>query len=473
LERRTRIVATLGPVSSSPAAIRRLIRAGVDVVRLNFSHGSHAEHRALYRTVRSVADELGAPVAVLQDLAGPKMRLGRVAGDAVRLRSGNLVRVVDDGRVGTEELLSVSAPGLVAGLRSGDLIRLADGAIELRVLRRANGGAACRVVHGGTVRSRQGIHVPGARRSITALTPKDRRDLAFGLELGVDAVALSFVGGPQDLRAVRGFLARRKATPFVIAKIERAESLDNLEAILDETDGVMVARGDLGVEIGVERVPLAQQRIIREARMRQRPVITATQMLESMTERPTPTRAEVSDVASAVMGGTDALMLSAETAIGAYAVEAVRTLVSVSRTVEREGTLASAPDLPVEKEEVPLAIARAARMAARAVRAAAVVAFTDSGRTARLVASQRPRRMLFGVTHSESTWRRMSFYWGMTPIRIRRARTTEAMIRDAETALVKRKLLRRGQQVVLVCGDRMQSGATNMLRVHTLGERDA
>jgi pyruvate kinase len=472
LERRTRIVATLGPVSSSPAAIRRLIRAGVDVVRLNFSHGSHAEHRALYRTVRSVADELGAPVAVLQDLAGPKMRLGRVAGDAVRLRSGNLVRVVDDGRVGTEELLSVSAPGLVAGLRTGDLIRLADGAIELRVLRRANGGAACRVVHGGTVRSRQGIHVPGARRATTALTAKDRRDLAFGLELGVDAVALSFVTGPRDLRALRAFLRRRGAEPFVIAKIERARALDNLSAILDETDGVMVARGDLGVEIGVERVPLAQQRIIQEARRRQRPVITATQMLESMTERPTPTRAEVSDVAGAVLGGTDGLMLSAETAIGAHAEEAVRTLVRVARTVEREGTLAAAPDLPVDKEEVPLAIARAARMAARAVRADAVVAFTDSGRTARLVASQRPRRLLVGVTHSESTWRRMSFLWGVTPIRIRRARTVDGMIREAETALLRRRLLRRGQQVVVVCGERVQTGATNMIRIRTLGARE-
>jgi pyruvate kinase len=449
------------------------VRAGVDVVRLNFSHGTHAEHRRLYRTVRRVAAELKAPVAILQDLAGPKMRLDRVADDAVRLRSGSLVRVVDDGRVGTDEVLSVRAPGLVAGLRAGDVIRLADGAIELRVLRRANGGAACRVVHGGTVRSRQGIHVPGARRGSPGLSAKDKRDLAFGLGLGVDAVALSFVGDAQDLRVLRAFLARRGANPFVIAKIERAEALENLAAILDETDGVMVARGDLGVEIGVERVPLVQQRIIREARMRQRPVITATQMLESMTERPTPTRAEVSDVANAVMEGTDALMLSAETAIGAYAAESVRTLVRVAQTVEREGTLASEPDLPVEKEEVPLAIARAARMAARAVRAAAVVAFTSSGRTARLVASQRPRRLLFGVTHSERTWRRMSFYWGMTPIRIRRARNTEAMIREAEAALVQRRLLRNGQQIILVCGDRMQTGATNMIRIRTLGAHDA
>jgi pyruvate kinase len=472
VQRRTRIVATLGPATGTPAAIRRLIRAGVDVVRLNFSHGTHAEHRALYRSVRSVAADLGAPVAILQDLAGPKMRLGRVMDEAVRLRSGNLVRLVDDGRVGTAEVLALRAPGLVAGLRTGDVVRLADGAIELRVLRRANGGAACRVVHGGTVRSRQGIHAPGARRSITALTSKDKRDLAFGLELGVDAVALSFVSSAKDLRTLRAFLVRRKADPFVIAKIERAEALENLAEILDETDGVMVARGDLGVEIGVERVPLEQQRIIQEARMRQRPVITATQMLESMTERPTPTRAEVSDVANAVLGGTDGLMLSAETAIGAYAAEAVRTLVRVARTVERDGTLASAPALPVEKEDVPLAIARAARMAARAVRATAVVAFTNSGRTARLVASQRPRRLLFGVTHSERTWRRMSFYWGMTPIRIRRAGTTRSMIRHAEAALLQRKLMRKGQQVVLVCGERMQTGATNMIRIRTLGAEE-
>jgi len=469
VQRRTRIVATIGPATASPAAMRQLLAAGVDIVRQNFSHESHDFHRRLYRTVRHAAASLGQPVAVLQDLSGPKMRVGRVQDDAVHLRTGEPVRLDEGGGVGNATRLAVEASGVVRELRKGDRVRLADGAIELVVTRCDRGGADCRVLQGGVIRSRQGLHIPGGYRRRTVLTPKDRRDLRLGCELGFDAVALSFVRDAGDIRAVARLFPRGRPRPLIIAKIERAEALENIDAIIDAADGVMVARGDLGIEIGVENVPLAQQRIIAAARARQKPVITATQMLESMTEHNMPTRAEVSDVAHAVLEGTDALMLSAETAIGAFPVEAVRVLDRVARQVELEGKIASLELLPTEVEDVALAVARAARLAARAVRAAAVVAFSESGRTARLVSSQRPRRLLLGVTYRPETWRRLLFYWGITPLLIPRGTSNDSMIAATERLLLRRGLLRRGEKIVIVAGEQLRSGATNTIRVRTLG----
>jgi len=467
--RKTRIVATLGPASRPPAMLRRLIRAGVDVVRLNFSHGTHASHAEAVAAVRQASVDSGLPVAILADLCGPKMRLGRVQDDSVQLRAGGTLLLHESGGVGTAENLAVEAAGIVARLRPGQRILIADGAIELRTVRRHAEGMTCRVLHGGLLRSRQGINIPGRHSSVAALTPKDRRDLAFALKLGVDAVALSFVRGPEDVLALRRLIDRHGARPFVIAKIERAEALENLPAILEVVGGVMVARGDLGVEIGVENVPLAQKRIIREALRMHRPVITATQMLESMIERPVPTRAEVSDVANAVLEGTDALMLSAETAVGSYPVEAVTTLAQVSRQVELAGMTASAVDIPTAEEDSAMAIARAARIAARAVRAGAIAAFTESGRTARLVSSQRPARRLFGFTDNAATLRRMQFFWGITPLMIRHARTSEAMVAEAEALLLDRGLMRPGEKIVVVCGEVSHAGATNTVKIHTLG----
>ncbi len=472
--RKTRIVATMGPASRPPATLRRLIRAGVEVVRLNFSHGTHASHAEAAAAVRQASAELGVPVAILADLCGPKMRLGRVQGDLVQLRAGSTLLLTESGGIGTEERLVVEAAGLVSRLQPGHRILIADGAIELRALRRHRDGMTCRVLHGGLLRSRQGINIPGRHAGVAALTAKDKRDLAFALSIGVDAVALSFVRGADDVLALRRLLDRRGARPFVIAKIERAEALENLSSILQVVGGVMVARGDLGVEIGVENVPLAQKRIIREALRMHRPVITATQMLESMIERPVPTRAEVSDVANAVLEGTDALMLSAETAVGKYPVKAVMTLAQVARQVETAGMTASAVDIPTEEEDSAMAIARAARIAARAVHAGGIAAFTASGRTARLVSSQRPTRRLFGFTDNEATLRRMRFFWGITPMKIHHARTSEAMVAEAEAVLLDRRLMRLGEKVVVVCGEVSHAGATNTVKIHTLGgaERD-
>jgi pyruvate kinase len=304
---------------------------------------------------------------------------------------------------------------------------------------------------------------------VKALTRKDRTDLKLGMELGVDAVALSFVQDADDILSLRRVLEKQGKRPFIIAKIERAEALRNLRDILEVSSGVMVARGDLGVEIGLEKVPLAQKRIIREALARRRPVITATQMLESMIDRPSATRAEVSDVANAVLEGTDALMLSGETAVGKNAVAAVKTLVNVAVEAEQDpGNLIEWFGNDFLIEDPAQAVTRAARLAARAVGAAAILGFSNSGRTLRLISSQRPRRRIFGFSHELATIRRMKFFWGVVPMRIDRAKTVEAMIADAEALLVREGHVRKGDQLVIVCGQRVHTGATNSLHIHTV-----
>lgn len=470
-QRRTRIVATLGPASATRASIRRLVAAGVDVVRLNFSHGTRAFHQQLFEDVRAVCAALGTPVAVLQDLSGPKMRVGRLADDAVRLVSGREVEVSEGRGVGTAERLTVEASGAIKRLDAGDVIRLADGLIELRVLGRSTGGVNCGIVHGGTLRSRQGVNLPGADLGLHALTAKDKADLAFGLDLGVDAVALSFVRDADDLLQLRRVIQRKgPARPFVVAKIERAQALDHLDDILDVASGVMVARGDLGVEIGFAKVPAAQRRIVSEARRAQKPVITATQILESMIERPTPTRAEVSDIATAVMEGTDALMLSGETAVGKHPLEAVAMLESVAVETERSMLeTRSWERVDAGGTDVAHSVCRAARVVARSIDAAAVLAFTEGGRTARLMSSQRVARRVFGFTPKEHTLRRMRLFWGIIPVLMARADSVEQMITDAEELLVRRRLVRHGERVVIVCGQLMLEGATNSIHVHTVG----
>ncbi len=474
LSKRTRVVATLGPASSSEAVLRRLIRAGVDVVRLNFSHGTHDFHRDLIEKVRRVSAAMGEPVAILQDLSGPKMRVGRIADDRIRLRSGERIEVVEGSGEGTLQRLYVEVAGSIRKLGKGQVIRLADGLLELRVESRRGDVATCKIIHGGYLRSRQGVNIPGADLGVSPLTRKDRKDLAFGLSLGVDAVALSFVRAKKDIMALRKLIERTVGdgqTPLVIAKIERAEALEDLDGILDVTSGVMVARGDLGVEIGVEKVPLAQKRIIRAAIAHNKPVITATQMLESMIDRPTPTRAEVSDVASAVFEGTDALMLSGETAVGQYPVEAVKTLVSVSREVEKElQTLPPRNDGGMVAGNVAKAISRGSREVARTVDARAVLGFTASGRTIRLISSWRPGRSIYGFTQNEATVRRMKFFWGVAPVLMHPAASVDAMIAEAELWLVSNERVKRGDKLVVVCGQRLGTGSTNSIHVHVVGE---
>ena len=470
--RRTRIVATLGPATNSLAALRRLVQAGVDVVRLNFSHGSREFHADAFAKVRRVSRELKTPVAILQDLRGPKMRVGRLRDDAVRLRVGHGVRVIEGSGLGNDECLFVEAAGAVSHLSKGDVIRLADGLLELRVTSSDSGGVGCEVVSGGVIRTRQGVNIPGADLGVKALTTKDRRDLKFGLELGVDAVALSFVSNAADVYSLRRLIERHGASPFVVAKIERQEAMANLEEIVDAAHGIMVARGDLGVEIGYEKVPGAQKRIIKLSNEASKPVITATQMLESMIERPSATRAEVSDIATAVMEGTDALMLSGETAVGAFPVDAVGTLDTVA--VEVEGSmLANRRNRRVEagSSDIPHAVSRAARSVARSIGAAALVVFTETGSTARLVSSQRPGLPCFGFTPSESAARRMRLFWGLRPMLMASHHLVIDMVAEAEATLYDQGFVERGDKLVIVCGERTVSGATNTLLVHEVAGR--
>jgi len=469
--RKTRIVATVGPASSSPTMLRKLVRAGVDVFRLNFSHGDEPFFRTVVADIRRVAAELDEHVAIMQDLSGPKMRVGRMTDDAVRLRTGKQLEVVEGHGLGTDECLYVEAAGSIKRLVKGTVIRLADGLLELRVLSRKGDGVRAQVVTGGVLRSRQGVNIPGADLGVKALTQKDLKDLKLGVELGVDAVALSFVQDADDVLSLRKLLARHGSAAFVIAKIERAEALNNLDSILDVASGVMVARGDLGVEIGVERVPLAQKKIIRRALERRRPVITATQMLESMIERPTPTRAEVSDIANAVLEGTDALMLSGETAVGKNPVKAVRVLDDVASETEREPAFYPEWEGNAFLVEDPAqAVTRAARVAARSAGARAVLAFTNSGRTARLVSSQRTARDCYGFSPNEASLRRMKFFWGVHPLEIGKAASVHKMIRDAEALLRRRRLVRKGDRMVIICGEQVSTGATNSLHIHTVGD---
>ncbi len=463
---RTKIVATLGPATDSAACIRELTEAGVDVFRLNFSHGTHAEHARRLERVRRVARALGANVCVLQDLQGPKIRTGRLAGGKpVVLRAGAALTITTRSVVGDAECVGTTYRALPRDVGVGDRILLDDGLLELRVEGKSAEAVRCRVVVGGPLGEHKGINLPGVLVSAPAMTAKDRRDLAFGLKLGVDAVALSFVRRAEDVLVARRAIRRHGSDAPVIAKIEQPEALDDLDAILEASDGVMVARGDLGVELPPERVPVLQKRIIREANRRGKPVIVATQMLESMVKNPRPTRAEASDVANAIFDGTDAVMLSAETSIGAYPVEAVGMM---SRIAE-EAETAFRPDRSLlrgwEALEVPAAVADAAVRVAEDVRAAAIVVFTLSGATARLVAQRRPACAIHAFSPSEATCRRLALVWGVEAHGAPMAASTDALVSRAEGLLRRLKAVRPGETLVLVGGATPLPGATNVVKV--------
>jgi pyruvate kinase len=412
---RTKIVATLGPASAEPAVIRNLIGAGVNVVRLNFSHGTHEEHRKMFSAVRAQADAAGVPVAILADLAGPKIRVGRLAGGAAELTAGSMLAITTDDVVGTPERISTGYRSLPDDVRPGDPILLDDGLIRLEVQSIENREVRVRVQVGGTLRDHKGINLPGTRLSTPALTDKDRRDLEFACELGVDFFALSFVRRPEDVLEAK----RLAGSVPVIAKIEKPEAIEQREAIVDAADGLMVARGDLGVEAGYDKVPLMQKRLVRDAAVRAKPVIVATQMLESMISSPVPTRAEVSDVANAVLDGADALMLSGETAIGRYPVETVRRMSDVIAEVEASELYRLQPE-PIRIDEYSFdnAVAAAAVRATRDLGLKVLAVYTESGHTASLVSAYRPQARVLGLSRHEESLRRMVLRWGVVPVAI-------------------------------------------------------
>jgi pyruvate kinase len=470
LRRKTKIVCTLGPATDSAAGIAELIEAGTDVFRLNFSHGDREDHRTKIRRIREVAKEVGREIGILQDLGGPKIRLGELPEEGVTLDAG---RTIELGVIGEEYpgVIPVNYPHLLEDVDIGERILLADGVVELQVDEVKRDRLLCRVIIGGTVTSRKGVNLPQANLRVAAFTDKDRADLEVGLEEGVDFVALSFVRHEDDLAPVRERISRLDHRPNLIAKIEKPQAVDRLDPILDDVDGVMVARGDLGVEMPPEMVPMIQKKIIAAARRAGRPVITATQMLRSMVDSPRPLRAEASDVANAVLDGTDAVMLSEETAIGNYPTEAVRVLHRVALQAEPEidhfEMLADSqsPSVPA----VTGAISRAAVELAANVDAAAIVTTTSSGDTARLVARLRPTTPVLAMTTSDVVARQLNLSWGVLSAV---APDTDSAVELGEAILAelaRHGLGGKGDRVVITAGLPLgASEATNVIRVDEL-----
>lgn len=463
--RRARIVATLGPASRAPGMVKALAQAGVDVFRLNFSHGSHEDHAAALKAVRGAELALNRPLGVLADLQGPKLRLGRFADVEISVKPGHRMRFDLDPTPGDETRVQMPHPEIFRALRTGMLLLLDDGRVRLRVGDRHDTWADVTVESGSKLSDRKGVAVPEAIVPVSALTPKDREDLAFALRLGVDWVALSFVQKAEDMAELKSLV---KGQAACLAKIEKPQGLADLESILDYCDGVMVARGDLGVELEPEEVPVAQKQIIRAARRRGVPVIVATQMLESMTSSPTPTRAEASDVANAVYEGADALMLSAETASGDYPLESVGIMNRIIERVETDPlwpTLMDAEHAGMDDIDADALVA-AARKAAEAQSTACIVVFTTLGGTARRMARERPLQPVLALTPNPSTARRLALVWGLESRLGKEPKSLEDVTDDAVTCAVEYGLAEPGQRILILAGTPFGApGAANLLRL--------
>ena len=475
-----KIVCTLGPSSSSPEVIRALISAGMNVARLNFSHGTHQDHGSLIDLIREISEENGLSITILQDLQGPKLRIGKLAEGVLELNAGDQVVLSskEDFQVKeNEKFIPFEIPDLHMALKPGNHILLDDGNLEMAVQSIDGERIEAVVTLGGLLKSNKGVNLPGANLTTPIFTEKDRQDLKFGLEHGVDMVAISFVRDAEDIQTVRQAIQElapsqaAQQTP-IIAKLERPEALEDLKKIMQVTDGVMVARGDLGVEMSPAAVPIAQKEIISSANAHARLVITATQMLDSMINNPRPTRAEATDVANAVFDGTDAVMLSGETAAGKYPVESVRMMDSIVRRAEinlvRWGKTGSVSELPQQSD--PVSITKAAKELAADRDVSAIVVFTQSGKTARLMSKARPLVPILAFTPEQCTFNQMAMYWGVTPILVPYADTLETMIKHVETAIATTTHLQPGEQVVLISG--FPVGAfrqPNLALLYTLG----
>jgi pyruvate kinase len=467
--RRAKIVCTLGPATDTPERCRALVEAGMDVARLNFSHGEHAEHGRRYHEVRQAAEAAGRNVAVLADLQGPKIRLGRFAGGPVEWATGDRVRITVDDVEGTHDRVSTTYKELAVDVRPGDRLLVDDGNVGLVAVDVENGtDVVCDVTEGGIVSNNKGLSLPGVAVSVPALSEKDAEDLEFALRLGVDFIALSFVRKPEDVKLVHRIMDSVGIRRPVIAKIEKPEAVDRLEDIVLAFDGVMVARGDLGVEMPLEQVPVVQKRAIQVCRDNAKPVIVATQMLESMINHSRPTRAEASDVANAVIDGADAVMLSGETSVGKYPVQAVATMGRIITSVEASGTQVAA--LQHTPRTPGGAIVKAAKDIADALGAVALVAFTQTGDTARRLSRLQPTQRLLVFTPVEPVQRQTALLWGAEAHLVWMVRSTDDMVRQVDTALLDRSVCRPGDLVVIVAGTPPATpGATNTIRVHNIG----
>lgn len=466
--RRTKIVATIGPATSHPEVLRELIKAGATTLRLNFSHGTHEDHHRSIRLIRQTAFELDQPVGILQDLQGPKIRLGRFEHGSITLARGDRFTLTSAAVAGTQEISSVTYEPLVDEVPAGATILLDDGRVEMEVetVDRTQRALHCRVVVGGPLSNNKGVNFPGVYLSIRALTDKDRRDLMFGLDQGVDWVALSFVRNPQDVLEIKELIASAGKEIPVIVKIEKHEAIEQMEAILSLADGVMVARGDLGVELPAEDVPILQKRLIATANQLGIPVITATQMLDSMVNSPRPTRAEISDVANAILDGTDAVMLSNETAVGKYPVEAVATMAKIAVRIEQEEI---APTLETSRRSIPNAISQAVGQIAEQLEAAAIMTLTKTGATARNVSKFRPSTPILAVTPHVDVARQLQLVWGVKPLLVLDLPSTGQTFQAAINVAQEKHLLGQGDLVVMTAGTLQGvAGSTDLIKVEVV-----
>ncbi|MGF1481606.1 MAG: pyruvate kinase [Cyanophyceae cyanobacterium] len=467
--RRTKIVATIGPATAQPEVLRQLIQAGATTLRLNFSHGTHEDHQRSIRLIRQTAFELNQPVGILQDLQGPKIRLGKFACGSIVLKNGDRFTLTSRQVECTQEISYISYERLAEEVPPGAKILLDDGKVEMQVeevdLTQQN--LHCRVVVGGSLSSNKGVNFPGVYLSVRALTAKDRTDLMFGLDQGVDWVALSFVRNPQDMLEIKDLIASAGKSVPVIAKIEKHEAIEQMEAVLSLCDGVMVARGDLGVELPAEDVPILQKRLIATANQLGIPVITATQMLDSMVNNPRPTRAEVSDVANAILDGTDAVMLSNETAVGKYPIEAVATMARVARRIEQEPTNVEQMESP--QRTIPNAISGAVSKIAEQLDAAAIMTLTKTGATARNVSKFRPRTPILAVTPHVDVSRQLQLVWGVKPLLVLDLPSTSQTFQAAINVAQENDLLAERDLVVMTAGT-LQGvpGSTDLIKVEVV-----
>ncbi|MEJ8546978.1 pyruvate kinase [Brevibacillus borstelensis] len=471
--RKAKIVCTIGPASESVETLKKLIHAGMNVARLNFSHGSHQEHAARIASIRQACEETGKQVAILLDTKGPEIRTGSLGVDSVELVEGSRIILTTKEVAGTEKRVSITYGDLPGDVKAGDTILIDDGLIGLTVEKVEGNEIVCEIKNGGTLKSKKGVNVPGVKINLPGITEKDAQDIVFGIEQGVDFIAASFVRKASDILEIREILERHHAKIDIIAKIENQEGVDNVDEILAVADGLMVARGDLGVEIPAEEVPLVQKQLIRKCNDLGKPVITATQMLDSMQRNPRPTRAEASDVANAIFDGTDAIMLSGETAAGKYPVESVETMNRIAVRAEQELNYREILFAHAVKKQVTItdAISQAVANAALDLDATAVITATESGHTARMVSKYRPKAPIVAVTPHESVMRRLALVNGVYPVLGTVANTTDEMLELSVQKSLEAGFVRHGDLVVITAGVPVQEvGTTNLMKIHVIGD---
>jgi len=474
MKNKTKIIATIGPASNNRETLEKLIRAGVNMVRLNFSHGSYEQHGGVIKLIRSLSRSMNQPVGILLDLQGPKVRTGKLEnGTSVELKKNDIFKITTQEVLGNRDMVATTYKDLPGDVTAGDKILIDDGLIELRVVESSVDTVTCNVRIGGILKEKKGINLPGVKVSAPSLTEKDKKDLRFGIQNEVDYVALSFVRQAEDLRDIKSIIARMGSDIPVVAKIEKPEAVDNIDAILEVTDAVMVARGDLGVEMQYEKVPTIQKMIIQKAIAANKPVITATQMLESMHQNPIPTRAEASDVANAIMDGTDAVMLSGETASGRYPVESVKMMSKIAAQVEGSQFLRTNIMHQKDPEHiVTQAVAQSAVQMLREVDAKAIIAFSVSGSTSKYISKHRPSRRVYAFTPHLKVYNRLSMVWGIAPTLVSKIQNTQKLMAAAEHLLVDKGVLKTDDLVVIIIGLALKTGSTNMIKIHQVGHDD-